>query len=157
MQSRKLVCCSSSHRIRKTIMRVKERLCGSLALASAVLIPQLAMAGWGANSETIVNHPTWVYTPSSTLKSSTGRGLMVVLHGCDQTNDQLKTFGNLEASAEDNGLVLAVPAVGNHPKGPGCWDYDGGADASHHASEIVALTQDLLSRSALNIDRDHVY
>jgi poly(3-hydroxybutyrate) depolymerase len=60
-------------------------------------------------------------------------GLIVVLHGCNQTNDQLKQFGNLEGAAYANGLVMAVPSVGDNPwpdPAGGCWDYNAGMQAS---------------------------
>ncbi len=120
-----------------------------------------AIADWAASAEEVVpDHPTWIFTPSAPLPNSK-HGLLIVLHGCAQSHDDLKQFGNLEGAANSNGLVAAVPSVGSHPW-PGspdvkCWDYDGAADGSHHASDIIRLTQTLISRAALNIDPTQVF
>lgn len=127
-----------------------------LVLAAAFLFSQAALADWNSAPETLSNHPAWIFTPSSTLPNGK-HGLMIVLHGCDQTNDELKQFGNLEPAADANGLVVAVPSVGDNPWGPGCWDYNGGTDGSGHAAEIIELTQTLLQRKTLNIDPSQVY
>jgi poly(3-hydroxybutyrate) depolymerase len=101
-------------------------------------------------------HRTWIYMPAGALDN--GRhGLMLVLHGCAQTNDELKQFGNLEKSAEANGLVLAVPYVGMRNFGAFCWDYDGAADRSRNVRDLIALTKDLESRRRLGIDASQVY
>jgi poly(3-hydroxybutyrate) depolymerase len=101
-------------------------------------------------------HRTWIYTPGRTLDN--GRhGLMLVLHGCSQTNDELKQFGNLEKSAEANGLVLAVPYVGRRNFGAFCWDYDGAEDRSRNVRDLIALTRELEARDRLSIDASQVY
>jgi len=53
--------------------------------------------------------------------------------------------------------VVAVPGVGLNPYGPGCWNYDLGIDASHHAAELTQLAKTLTGRGALAIDADAVY
>ena len=132
-------------------------------LLAAPFTPSAALADW--NPQEIATHPTWIYTPNSTLTGNNKRGLMVVLHGCIQTHDQLKQAGNLEQAAEDHGLVLAVP----HYKVPDdakvfhtlqgdvhCWDYDRALDEPHeHVKEIIALTKQL--RQDYNIDSNHIY
>ena len=71
-----------------------------------------ALADWNAAPETIEQHPTWIYTPSTALPD--GRHpLLIVLHGCAQTHTEIKNFGNLVPRAEANGIVVAVPFVGN--------------------------------------------
>lgn len=120
---------------------------------------QLRVAvGWNSQPETIATHPTWIYTPSTTLKGSDKHGLMVVLHGCSQTHDQIKNGGNLEKAAENFGLMVAIPYVteGDSPF-YGCWDYDGVTDNHGHVAEIIALTNELTKRNALNIDPNQVY
>lgn len=137
-----------------------KRLGFFLALAAALLLSRTALAGWATSQEVIQKHPTWIYTPGSTLKNSQSHGLLVVLHGCAQTNSDLKEFGNLEKAAEDNGLVLAVPFVGEKYFGneqQKCWDYNGADDYSGHIKEITALARELKSRSELKIDSKQVY
>jgi poly(3-hydroxybutyrate) depolymerase len=113
------------------------------------------MSGW-APPDPADPHRTWIYTPHSALDNGL-HGLMLVLHGCSQTNDELKQFGNLEKSAEANGLVLAVPYVGMRNFGAFCWDYDGAADRSRNVRDLIALTRNLESRGPLRIDASQVY
>ena len=125
-----------------------------------------ALAGEWKTTNVSPQHPTWFFTPDNKLKNSDKRGLMLVLHGCVQTHDQIKEGGNLEKAAEEYGLVLALPYVtpqdGWHPF-PGsdiyCWGYDKQlADEQGHVKEITELAQALQSPSLdLRIDPDHVY
>ncbi len=133
----------------------------SLALlmgAATLFAPAAAAAGW--SQETLSNHSSWIYEPTKTLASGK-RALMVVLHGCDQTHDQLKVWGNLQAAADEKGAVIVVPWVGSKPwplfASTKCWNYDGATDGSAHVAELVQLTKTLVDRSSLNIDPRHVY
>src|SRR3954447_3474570 len=132
------------------------RWSGRLAALSVLLAAPPAFAGWNTAEETISNHPTWIYAPGSTLGNGK-HGLLVALHGCAQTNDDLRGFGNLPATAEAAGLVVAVPDVGSNNRAPGCWDYDRGTDGRHHVAEITGLTRTLVARGSLNVDPDQVY
>jgi poly(3-hydroxybutyrate) depolymerase len=139
-------------------MAVRTTLRCLTTLAALAALPP-AYAAWNSSQEGIFNHPTWIYTPSSTL-SSGKRGLLVVLHGCAQTNSDLKTFGNLVPTAEAKGLVMAVPSVGSNYWGTDaqrCWDYDNGTDGRHHVAEVTDLTKALVARGSLNVDPDQVY
>jgi poly(3-hydroxybutyrate) depolymerase len=119
-----------------------------------------ALAEWNAMPETIENHPTWIYTPSTAMPDDK-HSLLIVLHGCAQTHTEIKTFGNLVPTAEANGVVVAVPFVGDEffPGSPlaKCWDYDRGDIDNEHIGSLVELASNLKSRSALNIDQNHVY
>jgi len=133
-------------------------IAGAFFLA-VLFVSAVAHAGWNAQPETIAQHPTWIYTPDSTLSSDDKRGLMVVLHGCAQTHNQIKNGGTLEEAADDFGLVLAIPYV-TQLDGYflDCWDYDKGvADDHGHLAEIIDLAKELTSRAGLNIDPYHVY
>jgi len=141
--------------------RLAVRTMQSIMAIAAMFMASAAWAGsWNASKETIDNHPTWIYTPDSTLAGGK-RALVIVLHGCAQTNDDLKSWGNVAATAENRGAVIALPGVGSKVW-PGntsaaCWDYDGASDGSGHIADLVALAQNLLGRAALNIDSRHVY
>ncbi|HEX9174130.1 MAG TPA: PHB depolymerase family esterase [Telluria sp.] len=130
-------------------------------LLVALALPWIpARAAWNSVPETIENHPAWLYTPTTTMGNGK-HGLLVVLHGCGQSHDELKIFGNLEQTAENNALVTAVPSVGLNPWSgyppARCWDYDGARDDQHHLAEIVKLIGNLKARAGLNIDPAHVY
>ncbi|HEX2135663.1 MAG TPA: hypothetical protein VHG30_07100, partial [Microvirga sp.] len=112
-----------------------------------------ALAGWNATPETIEQHPTWIYTPSTAMPNGK-HPLLVVLHGCAQTHTELKEFGNLVPAAEASGTVVAVPFVGDEFFGTlqqRCWEYDRANDAKGHIVELVTLANTLKARSALNI------
>jgi poly(3-hydroxybutyrate) depolymerase len=141
------------------------RVCRLIAGLGAVLaVP--AFADWTEIPEPIATHETWIYTPNAPMPGSARHGLLVVLHGCDQDPEQLKTFGNLTGAADRNGLVLALPKVGlfdqwrspTHPFiRPECWDYDRALDKRAHVPEITSLARTLINRADLRIDADHVY
>ncbi|MBI1891506.1 MAG: PHB depolymerase family esterase [Burkholderiales bacterium] len=130
-----------------------------VSLASLVFAAPAAWAGWNSTAESIENHPTWLYTPASTMPSGK-RALLIVMHGCDQTHTQLKEWGNLGTTAEQRGVVMAVPWVARPwPvfSSTNCWNYDGATDGSKNIAEMEALAKTLIDRSDLNIDRRHVY
>jgi poly(3-hydroxybutyrate) depolymerase len=131
----------------------------ALFVAIALLPSLPAQAAWNSAAETIENHPVWIYSPSSTMANGK-HALLVVLHGCAQSHDEIKNFGNLEQTAENNAIVVAVPSVGSYAWGGPmvkCWDYDGARNELGHIGEIVKLTGNLSARSGLNIDPGHVY
>jgi poly(3-hydroxybutyrate) depolymerase len=133
----------------------------SLAVAAAAFATPAAWAGnWNTAQETLNNHPTWIYTPSSSLQGGK-RALVIALHGCDQTNTQIKDWGNVTPAAENNGAVIALPYVGSKVwsgnTAAKCWNYDGATDGSGHIAELVSLSQTLINRASLNIDPRHVY
>ena len=67
----------------------REKLAWLLILTAVFLTSQAAFADWNSAPENVVpGHPTWIFTPNSTLPNGK-HGLIVVLHGCNQTNDQL--------------------------------------------------------------------
>jgi poly(3-hydroxybutyrate) depolymerase len=145
----------------RTIIGLLAKVSTSIAVSATVLAVPSAFAGsWNASQETLNNHPTWIYTPGSTL-SNGKHALVIALHGCDQTNSQLKDWGNVTPAAENKGAVIALPYVGSKVwsgnTSAKCWDYDGATDTSGHIAELVSLTNTLVARSSLNIDARHVY
>jgi poly(3-hydroxybutyrate) depolymerase len=128
------------------------------ALALTAALP--ACAHWNAAAEPIHGHPTWIYTPASTIAGG-HHALLIVLHGCVQSNDELKAFGKLEAPAEANATVIALPGVGERiwqgSQGGKCWDYDGARDDQGNMADIAALANTLKGRASLDIDPNYVY
>lgn len=127
-----------------------------LLISVAAVSASSAMADWNQTPETIENHPTWIYTPSTALPDGK-HPLLIALHGCAQTHTEIKEFGNLKETADKNGMVVAVPGVGSRPFEPGCWDYNMASDDKQHIAELLRLTDKLKARASLNIDSDHVY
>jgi poly(hydroxyalkanoate) depolymerase family esterase len=116
--------------------------------------------GWNRLDNTFPNHPTWTFMPAGAMPNGK-HALMVVLHGCNQTFDQLKQFGNLENAATKRGLMLAIPDVGKRHFGNDiqrCWNYDQAQDNDHHMDEIIHMTETLAAAGSGNdIDRNHIY
>ena len=136
--------------------KTPDRPHGSAHAATAEAIP----AGWTRDETTFPNHPTWTFKPSTAMPN--GRhALMVVLHGCNQTSDQLKQFGNLETAATKRGILLAIPDVGSQYYGnkiQRCWHYDQAQDAKHHIADIIGMVETLAdNNSGNNVDRNHIY
>ncbi len=122
-----------------------------IVIASCLLAPApAARADWVSTPQKIGAYASWVYLPLAT-RANGKRGLMVVLHGCGQSSTQLKDFGNLGPAAEAAGLVLVVPqAIVDDDAASGCWD-------DSRAADLIALTQRMIERTSLRIDRDQVY
>lgn len=127
--------------------------------ASTAAIQSIS-AGWTRHDNTFPNHPAWTFKPSTAMPNGK-HALMVVLHGCNQTFDQFKQFGNLEEAATKRGILLAVPDVGKQHFGSDiqrCWNYDQAHDNHHHMADIIRMVETLAdSSSGNNVDRNHVY
>ena len=116
-------------------------------------------SSWTEDKTSFPNHPTWTFMPSSAMPNGK-HALMVVLHGCNQTHNQLKQFGNLENVATKRGIVLAIPDVGSHHFGNDiqrCWDYDMATDHNHHIVDVISIAETLAGNNGNNIDRNHIY
>ena len=112
---------------------------------------------WTAASAGGVNGS--LYTPSSPGVVGQGRSLLVVLHGCAQTGDDLRNFGTWIDTAEDFGMVVSLPNVPNGGVFAGCWDYYGPSHArtSGQPQRLLAHVDALLAEPSLDIDPDQVY
>jgi poly(3-hydroxybutyrate) depolymerase len=139
-------------------MRVSARLG---VMLYAIVISNVVWAGWGLTQETIADNRTWLYTPNSPVEGNSKilngkRALVVTLHGCAQHATELKGFGNWEPTAEEYGVVVAIPDV---DKGVifGCWDYDEARNRSGHIQDILNLVENLKARQELQIDPQQVY
>lgn len=139
---------------------------GAAQTATAEMAPKAnapAMAtipsGWNEDKTTFPNHPTWTFMPSSSMPNGK-HALMVVLHGCNQTNNQFKQFGNLEQAATKRGIVLAIPDVGSQHFGDNtqrCWDYNMAQDSHQNMADVISIAETLSSNNGNNIDRNHIY
>lgn len=89
----------------------------------------------------------------------TPRPLLLVLHGCAQSNAALQQHSALGAAADAAGAVVALPQVPNGGVLAGCWDYYGGAHSrgGRHSGPLLAFTEALLADPELAIDPDRVW
>lgn len=128
----------------------------TLAVA-ACLYSTVADAAW--ETVELEGMSVEIYTPATTSPIGTGHGLMIALHGCAQTGSQLAQYGNFEATAEDFGMVVAVPTVAGGGVIAGCWDYYGAAHSrtAGDPSNIIGLAEGLRGDAARSIDAAQVY
>jgi poly(3-hydroxybutyrate) depolymerase len=112
-------------------------------------------------TETIAGMNVNLYVPETAPAHPDGRALMVTLHGCVQKAADLRNGGNWAATADEYGMVVAVPAAPNGGVLLGCWDY---YDANHsrsaparHDDNLLGLASALASRPGLDVDADQVY
>lgn len=116
-----------------------------------------AKAAW--ESRSIAGMTVEVYTPASTSPIGTGRGVMIPLHGCTQTAVQLRDYGNFEHTAEEFGMVIAIPLVPNGGVVAGCWNYYGAIHtrSSGHNGNLIELAETLRDDAALAVDPAQIY
>ena len=124
---------------------------------SIALLPAVANAAW--ETVNLGGMDVRVYAPASTSPAGDGRALMVILHGCSQTADQLMGEGNLEPAADSMGVVMAVPNVPGGGVVAGCWDYYGSFHSrdSGHNGAVVSMTEALRDDPAYDIDPAQMY
>ncbi|QCU78849.1 PHB depolymerase family esterase [Citricoccus sp. SGAir0253] len=112
-------------------------------------------------TETIAGMAVHLYVPTTAPAHPDGRALMVSLHGCVQKAGDLRTGGNWTATADEYGMVVALPAAPNGGVLLGCWDYYGtGHDRTapaRHDDNLLGLVGALTARDALDLDTDQVY
>ncbi|MCP4258131.1 MAG: PHB depolymerase family esterase [Planctomycetes bacterium] len=99
----------------------------------------------------------YIYTPDSVSQIGSGRSLLVVLHGCAQTNEDMKS-AKWESAAEKYGVAVAIPEA-MYKEGFQCWGYwtHPKNRNSKDYKNIRKLVEELLARSSMNIDPNQVY
>lgn len=128
--------------------------------AACISVSAGVNAGWGSSEERVGGKDTWLYTPNSSIAGNPNiidgkRALMINLHGCAQSNEDLKDAGNWANVAEEYGMVVAIPFAG--VSYPGCWDYHLAIDDSNHAAVLANIAQQLTADPSLSIDPNQVY
>jgi poly(3-hydroxybutyrate) depolymerase len=109
-----------------------------------------------------------LYVPTTAPKLENKRALMISLHGCVQTNTVLREHGNWSETADEYGMVVALPAVPDGGKIAGCWDYYGRTlpllpplpphtRNSRDNDNLLALVENLQADISLNIDPAQTY
>ncbi len=134
-----------------------------LALGLALVSTPLISHSGSWSTETIASMPVHIYTPSSAPALNGQRALMITTGGCSQqaaTNTDFRDQSNWETTAEQYGMVVAVPNAPNGGVGIfGCWDYynTNHTRNNRHNDNILSLVSTLKARATLNIDADQVY
>lgn len=98
-----------------------------------------------------------IYTPDTVSPIGSGKSLLIALHGCVQTNEDMK-HAKWDWVAEKYGMVIALPEA-MHKYGMACWGYwtEPKNRDSKDYKNIAQLVKDLLSRGNMKIDPDQVY
>lgn len=125
---------------------------------SALLATGSTWAGsWQQNVSLGGFNKVHIYTPDTTSPIGNGRSLLVVLHGCIQSIDTYLT-ANLEAAAEEYGMVIAVPDAMNKA-GYGCWSYwhEARSRTSGDYKNLINLAKAMSGDTSRSIDPDQVY
>ncbi|MFN3202865.1 MAG: PHB depolymerase family esterase [Bradymonadia bacterium] len=128
---------------------------GLMALG-LMLTTEAGAQGWSTD--------TWggvranVYAPAAQGRLGSGRGLLIVLHGCSQSPDALRDQGSWD-SAEEYGVVMAIPFVPNGGVVAQCWDYYDGFHTRQgkHTGPLLSMIDALLGDASLGIDPRQVY
>ncbi len=101
-----------------------------------------------------------VYSPNSST-SNGKRALMITLHGCSQSNEQVRDSWGWTDEADQYGMVIAAPMAPNGGVLIGCWDYYGSnhsaSNPGRHDDNLIDLANSLMANTSLNIDPDQVY
>jgi len=115
--------------------------------------PALAQGWEDRTSGGVTAH---LYVPGGPNGSQ--RGLLVVLHGCSQSNTVLRDLGSFEGAAQDFDLVVALPAVPDGGVLLGCWDYYGSdhTRSNRHSGPVLDFVDGLLDDDELRIDPGRV-
>ena len=93
-----------------------------------------------------------LYVPSS----SKPRGLIVMLHGCQQNPDDFALGTNMNAIAEAHGLLVAYPAQSSSSNMQNCWNWFNPADQVRDKGEpsfIAGMTRLLVSEYGIEQNR----
>ena len=107
-----------------------------------------------------------LYVPSSVVAKPRKKvPLLVYLHGCNQTADDVAVGTRLEELAEEKGLLVLFPeqtrpAGSTYPaadgNGSGCWNWFHPDHQTRDAGEpatLAAMTRDVMSRFRVDADR----
>ena len=78
-----------------------------------------------------------LYVPASAVHGL--NGLLLMLHGCNQTPEDFATGTNMNAIAEANRLLVAYPAQTGANNATSCWNWFNPADQRRDAGEPAIL------------------
>lgn len=94
-----------------------------------------------------------LYLPASQPQQP--RGLILMLHGCNQTPDDFAIGTNMNALAEKHGLAIAYPAQTGVHNGASCWNWFKPGHQARGAGEpaiLASLARKLMKEHGLRRD-----
>lgn len=88
---------------------------------------------------------------------SAGAPLVVMLHGCSQTHDAVRTSG-MTSLADERGFVVVAPEQAALNNGQACFNWFDSADVARDEGEALSIREMIASASERNdIDRARVF
>ncbi len=129
----------------------------ALPSQAATVMQDVVIGGFNKVDIYIPEADSPVYTTDVVTESGNSKALMILLHGCTQSNDSY-TNANLVSAAEAMGVVIAVPEATN-TAGNGCWSYWQGAidrNAGDYRN-LITLADVMVNDSAFSVDANQVY
>lgn len=131
----------------------------TIGLCAAALAASFTAHAGSWKTENISGMNVHIYTPTTNPARNNKRALMISLHGCVQTNTDMKNGGNWKATADKYGMVVALPGAPNGGVIAGCWDYyeTNHTRSNRHNDNLIGLANTLKNRGSLNIDSKQVY
>ncbi len=129
----------------------------ALPSQAATVMQDVVIGGFNRVDIYIPDADSPVYTTDVVTESGNSKALMILLHGCTQSNDSYMN-ANLAEAAEAMGVVIAVPEVTN-PAGNGCWSYWQGAISRNTGDyqNLISLADVMSNDSAFSVDGNQVY
>ncbi len=134
-----------------------------LLALSLVLFSATAHAGsWRPEATVGGKLKAHVYVPTTSPALADKRALMISMHGCGQTHHDFKSGANWVETADEYGMVVALPKSSNEGTygWVGCWNFTVGMSADRtktDAKYLIGMVDALVADASLNIDTNQVY
>lgn len=131
-----------------------------LALGAGVLALSFSLvanaASWSTESKGGFS-TVHMYKPATESPVGNGKSLLIVLHGCVQPASNYMT-ANLDAVADANGMVIAVPEA-QYKAGYSCWSYWQGTKSrtAGDYKNVITLAENLRDDASYDIDPAQIY
>ncbi len=99
-----------------------------------------------------------VYVPNAGLQSGEKRALMVNLHGCNMTKEDMKALTHWDTVADEYNMVVAIPDGPGFQRGEKtCWNYKDRNRDEGDVGYVISLALRLVTDGELGIDPDKVF
>ncbi len=123
-----------------------------------VITPKPLPGGWSTDPR-LAGMEVHTYIPNSTTANGK-RALMIALHGCGQSNEEVRDGWGWADEADEYGMVVVAPMAPTKVYSD-CWDYYGSnhsaSSPSRHDDNLVDLANVMMANTSLNIDPAQVY
>lgn len=144
---------TAAQQLQKAKSLVPDRTTGSPGEEASPRIPAGARYVTRKHRSTTGSRGFKLYLPASQPKRP--KGLILMLHGCNQTPDDFAVGTNMNALAEKHGLAIAYPAQKRRNNAASCWNWFKPGNQIRGAGEpamLAALTRKLMREFGLYRD-----